>query len=130
MPAQFSGNTVDYGDGTYGDAISPRRSDGSLMDTSSATRVAAITPSDDDDGIHDVSDAVILDGGGNPLVARALATRLDASGTIHVTTLGGDDVILPGEFFKRGVPFPISVTRVWGTDTTATQDGNTIYLLA
>ncbi len=102
--------------------VSGQRADGSsyTAQTGSATTGGLVTPSDDDDGIHDADDAVILDGAGQPKPARALATQFDADGVVRVTTADGDDLVLPGEFLKGGVPFPIAVTRIWGTGTTNT----------
>lgn len=50
----------------------------------------------------------------------AWATRginVATSGAVRVTTVGGDDATI---YIAAGIAFPIRVTRVWATGTTAT----------
>ncbi len=49
------------------------------------------------------------------VVARAIS--VGTSGTVQVTTVGGDTGAL---YIAAGVPFPVRVRRVWATGTTAT----------
>ena len=65
-----------------------------------ATRLIAITPSDTEDLSH---------------VTRAVCVA--ESGVLRVQTLGGD---VADFYVAAGVPFPIRVTRVMATGTTAT----------
>ncbi|MEM9579040.1 MAG: hypothetical protein AAF891_00015 [Pseudomonadota bacterium] len=67
---------------------------------SPASRLFAITPSDSED-----------------LDLPTTAINVQTSGTVRVTTLAGD---VGDVFIAAGIPFPIRVTRVWSTGTTAT----------
>lgn len=66
---------------------------------SPATHIANVTPNDAND---------------LPVASRAL--NVATAGSVRVTTVGGDtgDV-----YIAAGVPFPVRVTRVWSTGTTA-----------
>lgn len=65
-----------------------------------ATSVAEITPDDSTD-----------------LAQVSLALNVATPGSVRVTTLGGDVVDVQ---IAAGVAFPLRVSRVWATGTTAT----------
>ncbi len=67
---------------------------------SPATRLVAAVPSDTSDLSH-----------------ASRAVNVATSGTVRVTTLGGD---VGTVFIAAGLAFPLRVTRVWATGTTAT----------
>lgn len=66
---------------------------------SPATRLVSATPSDADDLSH---------------ASRAI--NVATSGAVRVTTLGGDVETI---FIAAGIAFPLRVTRIWATGTTA-----------
>lgn len=68
---------------------------------SPATRLIAVAPDDD---------------ANLPLVTRAIAVGTE--GFVQVTTMMGDTGRI---FIAPGAPFPIRVSRVWSTGTTATE---------
>ncbi|MEM9435395.1 MAG: hypothetical protein AAGA15_00020 [Pseudomonadota bacterium] len=67
---------------------------------SPATQIMAVTPDDAADLAW---------------VTRGL--NVATSGTVRVTTVSGDDAVI---FVAAGVAFPIRVTRVWASGTSAT----------
>lgn len=68
--------------------------------TSPVTRIETITPSDSTD-----------------LVRVTRAINVAGSGTVRMVTLGGDTADL---YLAAGIAFPVRVTRVLATGTTAT----------
>ena len=51
-------------------------------------------------------------------VSRYVA--ISAVGTLKVTTMGGDTVTIPSGALAAGQMFPLRVSRVWASGTTAT----------
>lgn len=50
--------------------------------------------------------------------AQARALWVGGAGNVRVTTVGGEDVLFSG--VPAGTVLPVSVKRVWATNTTAT----------
>lgn len=50
-----------------------------------------------------------------PIACRAL--NVAQGGTVHVTTVGGDEVTVA---VSEGSPFPLRCRRIWATGTSAT----------
>lgn len=67
---------------------------------SPAVRIAAVIPSDTAD-LAEVSRAI----------------NVAESGTMHITTIDGTTATI---FVVAGIAFPIRATRIWSTNTTAT----------
>jgi hypothetical protein len=67
---------------------------------SPATRVLEVTPNDAEDISH-----------------ASRAVNVGTSGTLRVTTLGGDIATV---HVAAGLAFPLRVSRIWATGTTAT----------
>ncbi|WP_300019923.1 hypothetical protein [uncultured Roseobacter sp.] len=55
------------------------------------------------------------DTGDLPMTSRAL--NVGTAGTLRVTTIGGTTATV---YIAAGIPFPVRVTRIWQTGTTAT----------
>lgn len=62
----------------------------------------AVTPSDGSDLSH---------------VTRAI--YIGSTGSIQLTTLGGETVTLQSGVLSAGIPHPIRATRIWATGTSA-----------
>jgi hypothetical protein len=75
-----------------------------------AYRAAVVTPSNS----ADIPSVSTQDGSGN----NGCVLYIGGDGDIKVTTAGGDTVTFIG--LLAGTFFPVQVTRVWATDTTAT----------
>ncbi len=75
-----------------------------------AYRAAAVTPSN----TVDIPSVSSQDGSGN----NGCVLYIGGDGDVKVTTTGGDDVTFIG--LLAGTFFPVQVTRVWATGTTAT----------
>lgn len=69
--------------------------------TTPPSRIALVTPNDAEDLEH---------------VTRAISFA--AEGAIKVTTLGGDEVIIPAGALAPGVQHTMYLTRIWSTGTT------------
>lgn len=67
---------------------------------SPATHLAAVTPNDSQD-----------------LTSASRGINVSGTGTVRVTTVGGDTATV---YIAAGSAFPIRVTRIWATGTTAT----------
>lgn len=63
------------------------------------TRIASVVPND-----------------GADLVKHTRAINVATAGTVQVTTTDGDTAPI---YVAAGIPFPIRVTRIWATGTTA-----------
>ena len=71
-------------------------------------RAAAVTPSD-------TTDIQPINGGTS---SNGCVLYIGGAGNVRVTTDGGDDVVFVG--LAAGQFIPVQVTRVWATNTTAT----------
>lgn len=67
---------------------------------SPATHLAAVTPDDTQD-----------------LASASRGINVSGTGTVRVTTVGGDTETV---YIAAGSAFPLRVTRIWATGTTAT----------
>jgi len=75
-----------------------------------AYRAAAVTPNNS----ADIPNVANQDGSGN----NGCVLYIGGAGNIKVTTTGGDEVTFNGVL--AGTFFPVQVTRVWASGTTAT----------
>ena len=75
-----------------------------------AYRAASVTPSN----TTDIPSVSSQDGSGN----NGCVLYIGGAGTLKVTTVGGDEITFSGVL--AGTFFPVQVTRVWATGTSAT----------